>query len=85
MPNRVGNGVGLAKDGNWFYSVISPDGVKENGYNKGSNALTGIEFWFINKLMNKYKNIIWFSVHSHMSFTSNANFDNHDYSIVSPS
>lgn len=89
MPSRVGNGVGLAKDGNWFYSVISPDGVKdtrEGGkYNKGSNALTGVEYWFINKLMNSYKNVLWFNGHSHISFTSNANFDNHEYSIVSPS
>lgn len=88
MPSKVGNGVGLPKDGNWFYSSISPDGVKadtENGkYNKGSNALTGVEYWFINKLMNQYKNAIWFSGHSHMSFTSAANFDNHEYPIVSP-
>ena len=56
MPSRVGNGVGRAKDGNWFYSVISPDGVKgDDGINKGSNALTGIEYWFFNKLMNQYK------------------------------
>jgi len=89
IPSRVGNGVGLAKDGNWYYSVISPDGVKdsrESGkYNKGSNAITGIEYWFIDKLLNKYKNVIWFSGHSHISFTSGANFDNHKYPIVSPS
>ena len=90
MPSRVGNGIGLPKDGNWFYSVISPDGDKETKegsvtYNKGSNALTGIEYWFINKLMNQYKNMIWFNGHSHISFTSNANFDNHEYPIVSPS
>lgn len=91
MPNRVGNGVGLAKDGNWFYSSIYPAGDLEteegNGitYNKGSNALTGIEYWFFDKLMNKFNNVIWFSGHSHISFSSNANFDNHDYPIVSPS
>lgn len=89
MPSKVGNGVGRAKDGNWFYSVISPNGVKdsrESGiYNKGSNALTGIEYWFINKLMNQYKNVIWFNGHSHISFSSGINFDNHEYQIVSPS
>lgn len=89
MPQRVGNGVGRPKDGNWFYSAISPAGVKESreggAYNKGSNALTGIEFWFINKLMNSFKNVIWFSGHSHLSWASGANFDNHDYTIVSPS
>jgi hypothetical protein len=35
--------------------------------------------------MNQYKNIIWFSGHSHISFASGANFDNHEYSIVKPS
>lgn len=89
MPNRVGNGTGLPKDGNWFYSTISPNGVKdsrENGiYNKGSNALTGVQFWFFSKLMNTYKNVVWFSGHSHISMSSGANFDNHDYDIVSPS
>lgn len=89
MPSRVGNGVGLPKDGNWFYSVISPDGVKDDReggkYNKGSNALTGVEYWFINKLMNSYKNVLWFNGHSHISFTSDANFDNHEYPIISPS
>lgn len=90
MPSRVGNGVGLPKDGNWFYSVISPDGDKETKegsvtYNKGSNALTGVEYWFINKLMNSYKNTVWFNGHSHISYTANANFDNHEYPIVKPS
>ena len=90
MPNRVGNGVGLAKDGNWFYSVISPNGVKETkesgiSYNKGSNALTGVEYWFIDKLLNTYKNVVWFNGHSHISYSANANFDNHEYPIVSPS
>jgi hypothetical protein len=89
MPSRVGNGVGLPKDGNWFYSVISPNGVKDDReggkYNKGSNALTGVEYWFINKLMNTYKNVVWFNGHSHISYSANANFDNHEYPIVSPS
>ena len=89
IPNRVGNGIGLAKDGNWFYSDINPNGVKDSresgAYNRGSNALTGIEYWFITKLLNTYKNIVWFSGHSHISFSSGNNFDNHDYFIVSPS
>jgi hypothetical protein len=90
MPHRVGNSTGIPKNGDWFYSVISPDGEKETkesgiSYNKGSNALTGIQFWFINKLMNLYKNVIWFSGHSHLSFSTGSNFDNHDYKIVNPS
>jgi hypothetical protein len=89
LPNRTGNGVGLPKDGNWFYSVVSPAGdmeTKESGitYNKGSNALTGIQFWYITKLLNTYRNVVWFSGHSHISFSTKNNFDNNDYKIVSP-
>ena len=89
MTNRSGNGAGVPKDGNWYYSVISPDGVKdsrESGiYNKGSNALTGVEYWFFEKLLREYRNLIMFTGHSHISFSSGINFDNHTYDIVSPS
>ena len=86
MPNRVGNSNGIPKDGFFNYAVISPAGELTNtGINKGSNCLTGIEFWFLNKLINKYKNVVWFSGHSHISWDSNANIDNHEYNIISPS
>lgn len=89
MPNRVGNGVGRPKDGNWQYAEIHPadeKDAKEGGiYPVGSNALTGIQFWFFSKLMNLYQNVVWFSGHSHISMSSGANFDNHDYAVVSPS
>ena len=35
--------------------------------------------------MNLYKNVVWFTGHSHISWDVNANIDNHDYEIVSPS
>lgn len=89
MPNRVGNGIGLPKHGNWFYSDIHPEGEKDDRdggiYNVGSNALSGIEFWFFEKLLNSHKNVIMFSGHSHISFASGASIDNKDYEIVSPS
>lgn len=89
LPNRVGNGVGKPKDGNWQYADIHPSDEKdqrEGGiYPLGSNAITGVEFWFFQKLLNTYKNIIFFSGHSHISWVSGVNFDNHDYSTVSPS
>lgn len=89
LPNRTGNGVGLPKDGNWQYAVIHPDGEKDSReggiYNLGSNALTGITFWFFQKLLNSHRNIIMFGGHSHISMASGANFDNHDYPIVPPS
>lgn len=86
MPNRVGNSNGISQDGGYNYAVISKVGeLTSTGINKGSNTLTGIEFWFINKLMNLYENVIWFTGHSHISWDVNANIDNHDYEIVSPS
>ena len=89
LPNRVGNGVGLPIDGNWFYSDVHPSDEKDpregNIYPVGSNAITGIEFWFLSKLLNEHRNVCLFSGHSHISWSSGANFDNNSYPIVSPS
>lgn len=86
MPNRVGNSNGIPQEGAWSYADISKAGVlTPEGINKGSNCLTGIEFWFLNKLINLYKNVVWFSGHSHISWEVDCHFDNHDYDIISPS
>lgn len=89
LPNRVGNGVGMVVDGNWQYADIHPADEKDpregNLYAVGSNALTGIEFWFFTKLLNEHKNILMFSGHSHISWSADAAFDNHDYAIIQPS
>lgn len=86
LPNKVGNSAGIPQNGDWSYADISKAGVlTAEGINKGSNCLTGIEFWFINKLNNLYKNAIWFSGHSHISWETDCHFDNHDYDIISPS
>lgn len=94
IPNKVGNSIGIPQNGDYSYAVISKAGVLDNRgtadqkagiyYNSGSNTLTGIEFWFINKLSNKYKNVVWFSGHSHISWDNDGHFDNHDYEIVDP-
>lgn len=88
LPNRVGNGVGLPINRNWFYSDIHPADEKDSRegylYPVGSNALTGIEFWFFTKLLNEHKNILMFSGHSHISWSADAAFDNHDYPIIQP-
>lgn len=89
LPNRVGNGVGMVIGGNWQYADIHPADEKDpregNLYPVGSNALTGIEFWFFDKLLNEHKNILMFSGHSHISWSADAAFDNHDYPIIQPS
>lgn len=86
LPNKVGNSVGIPQNGDWQYAVINKAGeLTSDGINKGSNMLTGIEYWFLNKLNNKYKNVIWFSGHSHISWDVDCHFVNKDYEIVSPS
>ena len=86
IPNKVGNSIGIPQNGDYSYTDISKNGDKTSaGINKGSNTLTGIEFWFINKLLSKYKNVVWFTGHSHISWDNDGHFDNHDYEIVSPS
>ena len=90
MPNRVGNGdpIGdnIPKNGGWYYSEINKAGVMTaQGLNKGSNALSGIEFWFISKLAREHKNMIFYTGHSHISYKNKYHADNHDYPIVMPS
>ena len=86
LPHKSGNSNGIPQNGAYQYSDISKAGdLTAAGLNKGSNAVTGIEFWFLNKLQNLYKNVIWFSGHSHLSWEVDGNFDNNDYQIVSPS
>ena len=88
MTNRSGNGAGVPKDGNWQYADIHPadeKDPKEGGiYPVGSNALTGITFWFFEKLLRTHKNLMICTGHSHISMASGINFDNHTYDIVSP-
>lgn len=88
LPNRSGNGAGVPKEGNWQYADIHPSDekdTKEGGiYPVGSNALTGITFWFFEKLLRTHKNLMICTGHSHVSWESGINFDNHTYKIVSP-
>lgn len=90
LPHRVGNddpiGDNLPKNGGWSYAYINPAGVKTaEGLNAGSNCLTGVEFWFLDKLFNSHKNVVCFSGHSHISYENTYHADNHDYPIVYPS
>ena len=85
LPNKVGNSNGIPQDGAWQYADISKAGdLTADGLNKGSNCLTGIEFWFLNKLNNQYRNVVWFSGHSHISYEVPCHADCHDYAVVSP-
>lgn len=89
LPNRVGNDAGpedlLPKDGGWSYASINPDGVKTSeGLNAGSNCISGITFWFLNKLFYEHKNVVCFSGHSHISYENQYHADNRYYPCVDP-
>ena len=90
LPHRVGNddpiGDNLPKNGGWSYAYINPAGVKTaDGLNAGSNAITGITFWFLSKLFNENRNVVCFSGHSHISYENSYHADNRDYPVVMPS
>lgn len=85
MPNRVGNSIGIPQDGAWQYAdVHQADELTADGISAGSNCLTGIEFWFIDKLIHCYKNVVWFSGHSHLSWQLPCHADNQTYDVVLP-
>lgn len=88
LPSRSGNGAGCPKDGNWQYADIhhydEKDPQENCIYAMGSNALTGITYWFFDKLLKQHKNLIIFTGHSHISWESGINFDNHAYDIIMP-
>lgn len=89
LPHRVGNddpfNGSLPKDGGYSYATINKAGIMTaQGINSGSNTITGIEFHFLNKLGNQFKNVIFYSGHSHISFENAYHFDNHDYPFVKP-
>ena len=86
MPNRVGNSIGIPYQGAWQYADIHKAGeLTDEGINMGSNCLTGIEFWFLDKLIHNHKNVVWLSGHSHLSWEVPEHVDNHNYGIFYPS
>lgn len=85
VPSIVGNSTGIPSKGDWQYADIHKAGeLTADGINKGSNCLTGIEYWFIDMLLSQHQNVVWFSGHSHISWESPNHIDKHDYSIVEP-
>jgi predicted phosphodiesterase len=81
-------------NGKWFYSQMrvwpytSDERIRQRYYS-GANTLCGIEFHFINKLNNLYKNVTWFSGHTHIKW-DNIKYDEYlafcdkEFDIVKP-
>ena len=92
ITHKAGNGV--TYNGKSYYSekrvwpYSSDEQIQKKVY-AGSNSLSGLEFHFINKLNNKYKNVTWFSGHTHYqwedsSYDACLNFCNQDFEFVLP-
>jgi hypothetical protein len=70
----------------WPYT--SDERIRQRYYS-GANSLCGLEFHFINKLNNLYKNVTWFSGHTHIKW-NNMKYDEYlafcdkDFDIVKP-
>ena len=92
LTHKAGNG--NANNGKWFYSQLrvwpyTSDPAVNQRYYAGSNSLCGLEFWFLNKLNNTYKNSYWFSGHSHIEYKdgkyqTGLNFCDDDFEVVRP-
>ena len=82
LPHKVGNCTRIPSETKeingkithpWIYGNIQSNG-------EGASALSGIQFRFINKLNNEYKNVVFFSGHSHITW---ANMNDEDTEGVS--
>lgn len=106
FPHKAGNGTSYNKIGNVDCSYFSEhkifpydshSSIMKSVDNSGSNSLCGLQFYFLNNLNNKYKNVIWFSGHSCYSWKEGEssfinqfsgdqylNFCNKDFNIYKP-
>ena len=92
ITHKAGNGVPFS--GKHYHSSrriwpYTNDASMLEKFFSGANALSGLEFHFINKLNNKYKNVIWFSGHTHYSWESEKidsclNFCNKEFEYYRP-
>ena len=78
LPHKCGNSPGIPKNAsNYVYGYVYPNddlvnvaAAGNSTYCNGANALTGMEFYFINKLNNEHKNVVFFSGHSHLTWSN---------------
>jgi hypothetical protein len=82
LPHKAGDSDGIYSHLRvWPYTASNS--IKNKFY-AGSNTLCGLTFWFIDKLNNEYKNVVWFSGHSHRLWNDNTSICNHNYAIKTP-
>lgn len=105
LPHKAGNGTSYNTNNFGievpYFSKIYPydthSAIMKSANYSGSNSLCGLQFYFLNYLNNKYKNVTWFSGHSGYSwkdgmlnfindFTGDQylNFCNKEFNIYKP-
>lgn len=91
LPQKSGNGTIYTSSDNSYYSYdrIYPynKNYRASTIKANSNTLCGMQFYFLNKLNNLYKNSIWFSGHSHFSWKDEDKymcFCDKDFNIYRP-
>ena len=106
FTHKAGNGTSYNQIGNIDCSYFSErkifpydshSSIMKSVDNSGSNSLCGLQFYFLNNLNNKYKNVTWFSGHSCYSWKEGEssfinqfsgdqylNFCNKDFNIYKP-
>ena len=82
LPNKVGDGNNVSFSNLRIWPLPTSNEIR-NEYYSGSNTLCGLEFYFINKLNNENKNMVWISGHSDYSWSDGATCY-YDYDFKQP-
>lgn len=82
LPHKAGDADGIySRLRIWPYT--DSEAVRQKYYS-GSNTLCGLTFWFIDKLNNEHKNVVWFSGHSHRNWLEGVSECHNDYVVRKP-
>lgn len=96
FPQKSGNGTSYSARGyfyskNRIYPYNGSKAITSSTTRSGANTLCGMQFYFLNYLNNKYRNVVWFTGHSHFHWNDEKesgdkyiNFCNNDFEIVKP-
>ena len=82
LPNKVGDGNNISYSKLKIWPEPTNDEIR-NYPHSGSDTLCGLEFYFINKLNNENKNLIWISGHSNFSWIDSSTCY-YDYDFKQP-